>query len=236
MQHSHTRTQLRGLRLGAAAAAMALAAGAALPHHARAQMLGAPVLQNAFANPGVTIAANYGSGSSVRSYGAAAAWAPASGRIILSLGGGVLDPTPAGVKSRTTYGARVAVAVKELLDGGVGLGAFAGVGGAPAPKNDASGEGSALTLPVGLTVGYRRAIGTTRGISVYGAPFYSWARASALGETRSAGRVRFSAGLDAALIPKVGLTLGVETGAKAGDGDPGPRSSLFGVGLSYAFR
>jgi hypothetical protein len=226
-------TARRPVTVGAAAAALLWLAGAT---PAGAQMLGAPVLQNAFANRGVTVAANFGSGGGARSYGGAAAWAPASGRLVVSGGLGVLDPNDAGVKSRTTYGARAAFAVKELMNGSIGIGAFAGVGGAVAPKNDAAGVGSVLTVPAGVTLGYRRAIGATRAISAYASPFYSWARARALGETVSAGRVRVSAGLDAALIPKVGLTIGVETGAKAAEGKPGPRASLFGVGLSYAFR
>jgi hypothetical protein len=206
------------------------------PRAAAAQMLGAPVLQNAFANRGITVAANFGSGGGARSYGAAAAWAPASGRIVLSAGAGVFDPSDAGVKSRTTYGTRAAFAVKEFMQGAVGVGAFAGVGGAATPKNDTAGIGSILTVPAGVTLGYRRALGATRAVSVYGAPFYSWTQARALGQTESAGRFRVSFGVDAALIPKVGLTLGVETGAKAAEGKPGARASLFGAGLSYAFR
>jgi hypothetical protein len=217
-------------------AAIATAALLAAPGAARAQMLGTPVLQNAFANRGVTVAANYGSASGSRSYGAAAAWAPASGRVVLSLGGGVFDPSDAGLKSRTTYGVRAAFAVKEFASGAVGVGAFAGVGGAGAPKNDELGVGSILTVPAGITLGYRHALGATRAFSVYASPFYSWARATVAGQSESAGRLRVSGGLDVALIPKVGLTLGVESGAKAAEGKPGATSSLVGVGLSYAFR
>jgi hypothetical protein len=219
--------------LTAIATAALLAAPGGL---ARAQMVGTPVLQNAFTNRGVTVAANYGSASGSRSYGAAAAWAPASGRVVLSLGGGVFDPSDAGLKSRTTYGARAAFAVKEFASGAVGVGAFAGVGGAGAPKNDELGVGNILTVPAGLTIGYRHALGATRAISVYAAPFYSWARATVGGQSESEGKLRVSAGLDVALIPKVGLTLGVESGAKATEGKPGATSSLFGAGLSYAFR
>ncbi|HET7457125.1 MAG TPA: hypothetical protein VFJ74_05700 [Gemmatimonadaceae bacterium] len=222
------------VRTLAALAVLLPLAAAAVPLHA--QMLGTPVLQNAFANKGVTVAADYGSGGGARSYGAAAAWAPASGRVILSLGGGVLDPSDAGVKSRTTYGVRAAFAVKELMDGAAGIGVFAGVGGGGAPKNDSLGVGSLLTVPAGITVGYRHALGATRAISVYASPFYSWAKATVAGQSASAGRIRVSGGLDVALVPKVGLTLGFESGAKAAAGKPGPTSSLFGVGLSYAFR
>jgi hypothetical protein len=230
------RRRRRVTSLTATALAFGATVAAVAPRTAGAQMLGAPVLQNAFANRGLTAAADFGSGGGARSYGLAAAWAPASGRIVLSAGAGVFDPNAAGAKSRTTYGVRAAFAVKELMSGAVGVGAFAGFGGAAAPKNDATGVGSITTLPVGVTLGYRRAIGATRAISVYGAPFYSWARTRALGQTASAGRFRVSFGLDAALIPKVGLTLGVETGAKAAADEPGARASLFGAGLSYAFR
>ena len=45
----------------------------------RAQMLGAPVLQNAFTNSGLTIGVDYGSGNRKQSYGGAVVWSPATG-------------------------------------------------------------------------------------------------------------------------------------------------------------
>jgi len=51
-------------------AACAIAIGAA---GVGAQVPGAPVLQNAFANPGIAVAANFGGGSGQSFYGAAAA-------------------------------------------------------------------------------------------------------------------------------------------------------------------
>ena len=38
------------------------------------------------------------------------------------------------------------------------------------------------------------------------------------------------------LTPRIGVTIGAETGAEAKAGKPGPRSSVFGAGLSYAFK
>lgn len=53
---------------------------------ADAQMLGVPVLQNGFSNPGITVAVNYGTADSIRGYGVAAAWAPPSGLFQVSGG------------------------------------------------------------------------------------------------------------------------------------------------------
>jgi hypothetical protein len=118
-----------------------------------------------------------------------------------------------------------------------------GVGGASLDVGDAAGTAADSTddklkllhVPVGVAVGYRRALGATRGISVYAAPIYSWNRSTLGDSSTSRGVLRVSVGLDVALIRSVGLTLGYETGASAEDAEPGPRSGVFGAGLSYAF-
>ena len=54
--------------------------------------------------------------------------------------------------------------------------------------------------------------------------------------TAGLGVVRASFGVDVTVLPRLGATLGIETGAKAKDGDPGPTGTVLGAGLSYAFR
>src|SRR5919206_4888046 len=77
-------------------AAVALTAAAAA--RVAAQMPGVPVLQNAFANPGTTLAANYGHVTGANAYAAAVAWAPRSARFVVSAGGGVYDPAAGGTR------------------------------------------------------------------------------------------------------------------------------------------
>jgi hypothetical protein len=92
-------------------------------------------------------------------------------------------------------------------------------------------------IPLGISAGYRRAVGASgRGISAYVSPFYTWARVRANGKTDTNGLFRVSVGVDAAVLPQVGVTVGVETGQKAGDGDVGTSGTLFGVGVSYALH
>ena len=215
-------------RVVSLAAALVLAA----PGAARAQMLGVPVLQNGFSNPGITVAVNYGTADSVRGYGIAAAWAPPSGLFQVSGGFGGYDRDEG--KAWPTYGGRVAVPLTRFTgNGSFGVAPFAGIGAA-------SRDGvSILHIPVGAAAGYRRALGATRAISVYGSSFYGWTRATSDADTDASeqkGLIRFSIGVDVTVIPSLGLTLGYEFGAKAGDEEPGPASSMFGIGLSYAFR
>jgi hypothetical protein len=91
-------------------------------------------------------------------------------------------------------------------------------------------------LPIGVAFGYRRALGATRAFSIYGAPFYAFNRQRVAGVTTSASAFRASVGADVALFPWLGATVGYELGAKAKDTEPGPRSGVFGVGLSVALR
>ena len=216
------------LVIPAAALMVANAVGGPL----QAQMLGVPVLQNGFSNPGITAAVNYGTAEGVRGYGVAAAWAPSSGRFQVSGGIGGYDPDEG--KTWMTYGGRVGVPLTGLTGtGSFGVAPFAGLGAA-------SRQGmSIMHLPVGVAAGYRRALGTTRAISVYGSSFYDWTRLTsdvANVEPVSKGLIRFSGGLDVAVIPAVGLTIGYEAGQTADAGEPGPTGSVFGIGLSYAFR
>lgn len=193
----------------------------------RAQMLGAPVLQNAFTNRGFTVGADFGAGDGARTYGGAVAWSPMNLKFQLSGGVAYLDRTNAS--GTATYGARLMVPVLNHRSA-FGVSPFVGMGGA---------SFSGITdwqIPLGITGGYRRAIGTDRGISAYVSPFYSWARVRSHGVTDTHGLFRVSVGVDAAVLPSVGVTIGFETGAKAGEGDPGATGSIFGLGISYALH
>ena len=53
---------------------------------ATAQMPATPVLQNAWANSGITIAANYGRVTGASAFAGALAWAPTNARFQLSIG------------------------------------------------------------------------------------------------------------------------------------------------------
>ena len=90
-------------------------------------------------------------------------------------------------------------------------------------------------IPLGVALGYRRAVGASgRAISAYVSPFYSWARVRENGVTSTHGLFRVSFGVDAAVLPQVGVTVGYETGAKAGVGEAGATGGIFGLGVSSA--
>jgi hypothetical protein len=218
----------RSVAMATVAGALAAAlAGARAP----AQMPGQPVLQNAWANPGITVAVNAGFSEAARGYAAAAAWSPRSARLQASVGLGALDPDVEGAGIVTSLGARVMVPIPILpRTGSFGAGGFAGVGWAqPA-------EGRLITVPIGVAIGYRRALGATRGISGYVAPFYSRFQRSVEGASRSESLVRVSAGIDFAATPAIGISAGYETGGEADEGRPGPSGGVFGVGVSYLLR
>ncbi len=133
-----------------------------LPFAARAQMLGAPVLQNAFANPGITVGGDFGAGDDLKSFGGAVAWSPLAGKYQLSAGAAYLDPK---VGSGTaTFGARLMVPVYGQK-GALGVAPFVGMGGAK--LNGVSN----WQIPLGVSASYRRALSNGRGISAFVAPF-----------------------------------------------------------------
>jgi hypothetical protein len=198
------------------------------------QMPGVPVLQNAFANAGLTIAANYGRSDDLQAYAGAIAWAPSSARFQVTGGFGAIDPKPGDRSS--AWGARASVPITQtMMDGKLGIGAFAGVGGA---SRDTV---SLLHVPAGASISFRTRLGERRGISFYAAPFYSWTRAridraSADDESDSKRLVRASVGVDIAVVPSLGITVGYEFGQKADADEPGASGGMFGVGVSYALR
>lgn len=195
-----------------------------------AQLPGVPVLQNAFANPGLTIAVNYGQSDQSKAYGGALAWAPASTRFQVTGGFGAFEPD--GGDRSNAWGARASVPITQtMMAGKLGIGVFAGVGGAS--EEDAS----LLHVPAGASVSWRTRLGERRGISIYAAPFYSWTRLSLDDESESKGLVRASVGVDVAVVPSLGITVGYEFGQKVDDdGPPGATGGTFGVGVSYALR
>lgn len=192
---------------------------------AAAQMPGLPVLQNAFANPGITVGLNYGRATELTGYGAAAAWAPGSARFVLSAGIGTA--TPDSGERATSYGARVTVPLMRLMGDAFGLGAFGGFGGASQAKMS--------LIVAGVSAGYRRPI-RSLGFSVHGAPSYQRASVSVGGTTVSAGVIRFSAGADVSFGGRYGATIGIETGGSPKADEPGARGTVFGLGFSYALR
>src|SRR4051812_35585256 len=99
---------------------------AALPAGARAQMPGAPVLQNSWASPGMVVALDIAGGGGTL-YGGAVGWAPSSGRFQLSAGAG--SHSPKGGSSRAAYGVRAAFPVMQMMGGKLGFGGFVGIGG-----------------------------------------------------------------------------------------------------------
>lgn len=196
---------------------------------AAAQLPGAPVLQNAWASPGVVAAvdASGGGGSGGSVYALAGSWAPGAARFQLSAGVGM--QTSSGSSSRFEWGGRAAFPIASLGSGALGIGAFAGVGGGPSSTTDST----RLTteIPLGAAVGYRHAFGTGHGASIYATPMYVWAS----GASGSTGVVRVGFGLDVSLSSSFGITAGLETGQSPSPGKAGPTGTLYGVGLSYAF-
>lgn len=197
-----------------------------------AQLPGLPVLQNAFVGPGFAAAVNGGGGSGSTAFAAALGWAPRSARLQVSVGGGVLRSEG---ESGGAFGARVAVPIFAMMNGNLGIAAFGGVGGAQGPRIPPDGRAGLGQAPLGAAVGYRRALGATRAVSFYAAPFVGFFRSDFGDDTESATLFRVSAGGDIALTRALGLTVGVEAGQTRGEDGPGPSSLLWGAGVSYAF-
>lgn len=216
-------------------AATALVCLAAIPSGAAAQMPGVPTLQNAWANPGLTAAVNYGTGGGSSTIGGAVAWAPRSGRFQLSAGVGSRDADVGG--RGTAYGFRAAMPVFSFAGGALGVAGFAGVGGAWEPDAATATEqgGSIVQVPLGVGVGYRKAFSFIRGVSLYATPFYSYNRRTVGDSTVSVGVFRASAGMDVGVTNRIGVTAGAEFGGAADPDEPGPTGAVWGVGVSYAF-
>ncbi len=197
---------------------------------AHGQLPGAPVLQNAWASPGIVAAANYGGSSDGSVFAGAVAWSPASAQFQISGGAGTRSLTNTG--SNFAYGLRAAVPVFGL-DRPIGVAVFAGIGGASS-QNTAFPDSSASTgqVPVGVSVGWRRAVGSGHGFSVYATPAFVYQ----FGGSETAGLFRLGIGLDLGITQAFGVTGGVDFGSTRSRGFGGPSGTQFGLGLSYLFR
>ena len=193
---------------------------------AAAQMPGAPILQNAWASPGIVVAFNFAGGSEGPVYSAAASWAAASARLQLSGGIGLGSSDHSGSGSNTVYGLRLAVPLGGR-SAAFGFGAFAGVGAGAAPVDTLA---SATTFPIGLAIGWRHSLGATAGFSVYATPSYTFLTAG----SSQTGLMRASVGVDVGLTSAIGITVGTEFGQGRPGAEGGPSGTLFGLGLSYA--
>jgi hypothetical protein len=193
-----------------------------------AQVPGAPVLQNGFVNPGLAVAGNIAGGSGQSFYGAAVAWGLAGGRFQVSGAAGAQRINDA---TRGAYGGRLAANVWSSRGGSLGAGAFAGVGGAPRTgSGNTVTNGAVLMVPGGVTIGYRRLLGTKRGISAYASPMYNWIRTDD-GNVVSGGSFAVSGGVDFAVTQSLGVTVGGDWRQK----QSGERSggSTFGAAATF---
>ena len=206
--------------------ALALTGVLAALSTASSQIPGSPVLQNAFANPGLAFAANFGGGGGQSLFALAAGWGLGSGRFLLS---GAAGAQRSNESTRGAYGARASMTAWTSAGGGLGAAVFAGVGGAPRTRSATGMSNAAVfAIPAGITAGYRRNMGTKRGISAYVSPMYRWARISTDDDgTSSEGSVRLAVGLDFSFNPSLGVTAGAEMGSKK------TGASTFGAAVSW---
>jgi hypothetical protein len=221
MRATGARTTARAFLL----AGLAVAAGASI---SQAQLPGVPVLQNAWATPGIVGALDIGGGSDGSVYAAAGSWTPGSGRFQVSGGAGFQSRIGEG--SRGVYGARVAIPLGGASST-FGFGAFAGIGGGSGGKTTVpDSAASTLEIPIGAAIGWRHAIGASHGVSVYATPSYVYFS----GGSKNKGLIRTAFGADIGVTRSIGATVGVEFGQTRARGLGGPSGSLYGLGVSYA--
>jgi hypothetical protein len=120
----------------------------------------------------------------------------------------------------------VAANVWTNAAGSLGAGAFVGYGAAPRTRaNGVVTNPAVMSIPAGISVGYKRELGTVRGWGVYLSPMYAWTRTDS-GSVASSSAFRFAAGVDFAFNQSMGVTVG---------GDFGARSSAAGSSVAAAF-
>ena len=240
LMYDATFDHSRDRRLLWLARVAALIAIGAVASSAEAQMPGAPVLQNAWATPGIVGALNVAGSSGQNVVAAAAGWTPGSARFQVS--GGVGYQTRSDFDGRVVYGARVAMPFGGASST-FGFAAFAGVGGGPAGKRTvavtpgapdsvsiADTVSSTTQIPLGASVAYRRAIGSNHGLSIYATP--AWVIYS--GGTKTDGLFRVAIGADFGITKSLGVTGGIDFGGTRAKELGGPSSTQYGVGVSYA--
>ncbi len=211
-----------------------------------AQTPGLAVLQNAWANPGLTAAVDAGFGGGSSTFAGAAAWAPSSARFQLSLAAGVRNASGTGAAG--TGGARIAIPFWSTMGGKLGVAGFAGIGSSKLASDTNVAGGSAVLsqVPIGLSVGYRMRLGATRGVSAYASPFYALWRRDLPGVDSTAtqpavpavkttnGLFRIGLGIDVGVTSRLGVTGGVELGATRANG-AGPGGTIGTIAASWAF-
>jgi hypothetical protein len=175
-----------------------------------AQIPGAPVLQNGFITPGWVVAADGGLGWNHGLAALAGGYAPNSRAAALTAAVGAGFPDGPAL----AFGLRATVPIPVFpRRGAIGAVGFVGVGGL-------SGPIYTVDVPIGAGVGYRHALGATRGISVYATPFYLIQRSGG-----SEGSFRTGLGTDVTLSPRMGVTVGADAGTRG--------SPRYGAGISY---
>jgi hypothetical protein len=210
------------------------------PGVAGAQVLGLPVVQSPFPGRPLAVALDGGTASDgVRVAGLAIAAHRPAGRLVASLGVGRARGFEA---PRTTYGGRLAYALRVGESGAIGVAPFVGYGrvqGGDSARVVAEGDprlaGALTIVPVGAGFGYRRQV-AGRAVVVHVTPQAQLWRRSPSGPLASLSTWygRAAAGADVAVTSQIGLSLAYEGGGGTSDLTAGPRSGVFGVGLSYA--
>jgi hypothetical protein len=218
------RLWLRLLRVGAGAGLAVLVLSASV----RAQMPGAPILQDAWATAGFVGAVNIGGGSG-SVYAGAVSWTPGTGRFELSGGLGFQSRT--GLSSRTVYGVRAAIPFGGASST-FGFAAFAGIGGGSGRRSTSADSAvNTAEIPVGAAIGWRHALGANHGLSVFASPAFVFFT----GGAKSGGLFRTGVGADFGITPSLGVTAGLDLGGSRARAVGGPNGVLYGVGVSYAF-
>lgn len=204
----------------AASATVATAASAAC------QMPSAPILQDAWATRGIVGAVDIGGGADGTVYAGAVSF----GASRLQFSGGIGYETRTGMGARTVYGIRAAVPFGGAASS-VGFAAFAGIGGGPTSSAGSDSAASTAQVPLGVAVGWRKAIGGSHGVSLFADPAYVLFS----GGRKTGGLFRLGLGADIGMTNSLGATLGAELGASRARSFGGPSGVLYGAGVSYAF-
>lgn len=221
---------MSGVALGTSSAAKRMAlfmavAVASWPGVSRAQTPGVAVLQNAFTSRGLAVAGNFGSSSGQSFVGGAAGWGLGQ-RFMIS---GAAGAQRTRNTTRGAYGGRATMGVWSSRGGALGGAAFAGIGGAASTSaNGVVINPAVVSIPAGVSVGYRRGMGSRGSISGYVSPFYNWSRVDSAG-VASTGAFRASAGVDVGFSPNFGASLGAEFGAGKGSA----RGGVLGAAVTY---
>src|SRR5207244_2212868 len=78
--------------------------------------------------------------------------------------------------TRGAYGARLSASIWSSSSGGLAVAAFGGVGGAPSTRTaNVVTNPAVMSIPAGISLGYRHARGTTRGVAPHAGTLRLWA-------------------------------------------------------------